>query len=215
MDARVEQAIQRLYAVSSEILDERGGRLWAAVEAGPLGREGVATVARATGLSRTTIYQAMGELAQRSGRGLLRQERTRAPGVGRKRLAAKDPQVLENLERLVDPVTQGDPTAPLRWTLKSTRQLAGVLTQQGHPIGRQKGSELLGELGYSLQANRKTREGWDHADCDAQFVYTNQQAIAYSSVVNRSFRSTPKRRSGWAASGMAVGSGNRRDNRTW
>jgi transposase len=179
MDVKVETAIQRKYLVLSEILDERGRRLWAAVEAGQLGRGGVAAVARATGLSRTTIYQGVEELAQRAGLGFLRQERTRAPGAGRQRLAAKDPQVLESLERLVDPVTRGDPTSPLRWTLKSTRQLADVLTRQGHPIGRQKVSELLGELGYSLQANRKTREGRDHADRDAQFAYINQQVMAY------------------------------------
>lgn len=179
MDAKAEQAIQQKYGVLREILDERGRRLWAAVEAGQLGRGGVATVARATGLSRTTIYQGLEELAQRSGPGFFRQERTRAPGGGRKRLAVKDPQVLERLERLVDPVTRGDPMSPLRWTLKSTRQLADVLTRQGHPIGRQKVSELLGELGYSLQANRKMREGRDHADRDAQFEYINQQVMAY------------------------------------
>jgi transposase len=179
MDARVEQAIQRKYVVLSEILDERGRRLWAAVEAGQLGRGGVATVARATGLSRTTIYQGVAELAQRSRPGLLRQDRIRAPGAGRKRLLAKDPQVLASLERLVDPVTRGDPESPLRWTLKSTRQLAEVLTRQGHPVGRQKVSELLAELGYSLQANRKTREGRDHEDRDAQFDYINRQVMAY------------------------------------
>ncbi len=85
----------------------------------------------------------------------------------------------ESLERLVDPVTRGDPESPLRWTLKSTRQLADVLTRQGHPIGRQKVSELLSELGYSLQANRKTREGRDHADRDAQFAYINRQVMDY------------------------------------
>lgn len=179
MDSEAEQAIQQKYGVLSEILDERGRRLWAGVEARQLGRGGVATVARATGLSRTTVYQGLEEVAQRSGAQVVRQERTRAPGGGRKRLAAKDPQVLESLERLVDPVTRGDPASPLRWTLKSTRQLADVLTRQGHPIGRQKVSELLGELGYSLQANRKTREGRDHADRDAQFEYINQQVMAY------------------------------------
>ena len=79
--------------------------------------------------------------------------------------------MLESLEQLVDPVTRGDPMSPLRWTLKSTRHLADVLTRQGHPVGRQKVSELLGELGYSLQANRKTREGRSHEDRDAQFDY--------------------------------------------
>jgi transposase len=179
MDSITEQAIQRKYELLSDLLDERVRRLWAAVEAGQLGRGGVATVARATGLSRTTIYQGLDELAQRQGPGSLRRERTRAPGGGRKRLVAKDPQVSERLEQLVDPVTRGDPESPLRWTLKSTRQLAEVLTRQGHPVGRQKVSELLGELGYSLQANRKTREGSDHEDRDAQFEYINRRVMAY------------------------------------
>jgi hypothetical protein len=179
MDSITEQVIQRKYELLSDLLDERGRRLWAAVEAGQLGRGGVATVARATGLSRTTIYQGLDELAQRQGPGSLRRERTRAPGGGRKRLVAKDPQVSERLEQLVDPVTRGDPESPLRWTLKSTRQLAEVLTRQGHPVGRQKVSELLGELGYCLHANRKTREGSDHEDRDAQCEYINRRVMAY------------------------------------
>jgi transposase len=179
MDANAEHSIRLKYELLSDILDERGRRLWAALEARQLARGGVAMVSRATGLSRTTIYQGLEEWAQRQGPGALRRERTRAPGGGRKPLIAKDPQVLELLERLVDPVTRGDPESPLRWTLKSTRQLAEVLTRQGHPVGRQKVSELLGKLGYSLQANRKTREGRDHADRDAQFAYINQQVMDY------------------------------------
>lgn len=179
MDAKAEHSIQLKYELLSDILDERGRRLWAAVEVRQLARGGVAMVARATGLSRTTIYQGLEELAQRQGPGSLRRERTRVPGGGRKRLVVKDPPVAESLERLVDPVTRGDPESPLRWTLKSTRQLAEVLTRQGHPIGRQKVSELLSELGYSLQANRKTREGSDHADRDAQFAYINRQVMDY------------------------------------
>jgi len=179
MDAKAEYSIQLEYELLSDILDERGRRLWAAVEARQLARGGVAMVSRATGLSRTTIYQGLEELAQRQGPGSLRRERTRVPGGGRKRLVVKDPPVAESLERLVDPVTRGDPESPLRWTLKSTRQLADVLTRQGHPVGRQKVSELLSELGYSLQANRKTREGSDHADRDAQFAYINRQVMDY------------------------------------
>jgi hypothetical protein len=179
MDANAEYSIHLKYELLSDILDERGRRLWAAVEARPLARGGVAMVSRATGLSRTTIYQGLEELAQRQGPGSLRRERTRVLGGGRKRLVVKDPPVAESLERLVDPVTRGDPESPLRWTLKSTRQLADVLTRQGHPIGRQKVSELLSELGYSLQANRKTREGRDHADRDAQFAYINRQVMDY------------------------------------
>lgn len=141
MDANAEHSIQLKYELLSDILDERGRRLWAALEARQFARGGVAMVSRATGLSRTTIYQGLEEWAQRQGPGSLRRERTRVPGGGRKPLITKDPQVSELLERLVDPVTRGDPESPLRWTLKSTRQLADVLTRQGHPVGRQKVSD--------------------------------------------------------------------------
>lgn len=100
-------------------------------------------------------------------------------GGGRKRLVDKDPDLRESLERLVDPMTRGDPESPLRWTCKSTRQLADALAIQGHRVGRQKVSELLAELGYSLQANRKTREGTEHEDRDAQFEFINRQVKDY------------------------------------
>ena len=135
MEASAQQAIQRKYEVLGKILDERGRRFWAAAEAGELGRGGVSLVARATGLSRTTIYQGMAELQQGGGSRTLARERVRATGGGRRRLTEKDPQVLALLEQLVEPTTRGDPESPLRWTCKSTRQLADVLRGQGHPVG--------------------------------------------------------------------------------
>ena len=179
MDEAPREAIQRKYRLLGQILDERGRRLWAAVEAGQLGRGGVSAVAVATGLSRTTIYQGMEEFGKDQAGDGLRRQRVRASGGGRKRLTEKDPQILVSLEKLVEPTTRGDPESPLRWICKSTRQLAEVLKQQGHSVGRQKVCELLGELGYSLQANRKTREGSDHADRNAQFDHINEQVNGY------------------------------------
>jgi len=179
MDEAPREAIQRKYRLLGQILDERGRRLWAAVEAGQLGRGGVWAVAVATGLWRTTIYQGMEELGKDQAGDGLRRQRVRASGGGRKRLSEKDPQILASLEKLVEPRTRGDPESPLRWICKSTRQLAEVLKQQGHSVGRQKVCELLGELGYSLQANRKTREGSDHADRNAQFDHINEQVNGY------------------------------------
>lgn len=178
MEASVQQAVQRKYKLLGDLLDERGRRFWAAAEASELGCGGVSMVARATGLSRTTIYQGMAELRGDQKSPALTRERVRAVGGGCRPLTQKDPQILLLLERLVDPTTRGDPESPLRWTCKSTRQLADVLREQGHVIGRQKVSELLGQLGYSLQANRKTREGSDHRDRDQQFEYINAQVKA-------------------------------------
>lgn len=160
----------------AEIFDERERRLWAAVEAQQLGRGGISTVAKATGLSRTTIYQGLNELSECSAGAGLRRDRIRAEGGGRKALTAKDPELLESLERLVEPSTCGDAQSALRWTCKSTRQLSQALHRAGHPVGRQTVSELLAALGYSLQGNRKTREGSAHEDRDAQFGHINAQS---------------------------------------
>ena len=173
MNGTAEQMIRRKHQLLGEIFNERERRLWAAVEASQLGRGGISTVARATGLSRTTLYQGLEELGQDQTGAGLRRSRVRGKGGGRKRLTEKDPQLLASLEKLVEPTTRGDPESPLRWTCKSTRQLAAVLREQGHPVGRQKVSELLDTLGYSLQANRKTREGSAHVDRDAQFEHIN------------------------------------------
>lgn len=175
MDITAERSIEQKFKMLDQVLDERGRRLWAAAEVSQLGRGGVSAVARATGLSRTTIYQGIGELEQGQAKQYPTTHRVRSPGGGRQRLTKKDPQIMDCLEKLVEPTTRGDPESPLRWTCKSTRQLADTLGKQGHTVGRQKVSELLRELGYSLQANRKTREGSDHIDRDAQFNYINRQ----------------------------------------
>jgi transposase len=155
-------------------MDERMRRRWAAAEAQSLGRGGITLVAEATGLSRTTIHSGLAEL--QSGPGDAEPARLRRPGAGRPRLSQHDPQLLRALEALLESSTRGDPQSPLLWTCKSTRNLAADLVRQGHQISHDSVSRLLDELGYSLQANRKTREGKDHPDRDAQFRYINRRA---------------------------------------
>lgn len=172
----METAVKKRYQLLSPVLDERTRRLWAAAEAKALGRGGISAVSRATGLSRTTIHSGLAELDAATPNAPLDRERTRAPGGGRKSILETDPAVLADLERLVEPLTRGDPESPLRWTCKSVRRLAAALSEQGHRIGRQKVAELLRDpLGYSLQANRKVREGSQHPDRDAQFNFINSK----------------------------------------
>lgn len=135
-----------------------------------MGRGGVAAVARATGLAHTTIRRGMEQLA--SGR-KVEPERVRRAGGGRKALTALDPALVTAMEALVEPATRGDPESPLRWTCKSTRRLARELAAQGHPVSRTLVADLLKEQGYSLQSNRKTREGTRHPDRNAQFEHIN------------------------------------------
>jgi hypothetical protein len=180
MKSLTEQAVRDKFSLLMPVLDERARRLWAAAEAKAWERGGVSTVARATGLSRTTVHRGLAELeAARSG-GAFDRTRIRAPGGGRKPITDADPSVLADLERLVEPVTRGDPESPLRWTCKSVRRLAAALGEQGHRIGRQKVAELLRDpLGYSLQANRKVREGSQHPDRDAQFAHINEKVTGF------------------------------------
>ena len=181
MDAQAEIAVREKLDLLDPLFDEQTRRLWAAAEAQVIGRSGVSLVARATGLSRTTIHQGIKDLvALHEAKDPERKKRIRAVGGGRKPINEYDPTLRSDLERLVDPVTRGDPESPLRWTCKSTRQLAAALEEQGHVVGRQKVADLLAELGYSLQANRKTKEGSaDHPDRDQQFNYINEQATAF------------------------------------
>ena len=151
-------------------------RQWAATEAVALGWGGVSAVAVATGLSRNTIAVGIGEIEQRSqiSAPLVADHRVRRPGGGRKRLTETDPGLVQALEALVEPLTRGHPESPLRWTCKSTRKLAEELKQQGHPINDRTVARLLDDAGYSLQSNRKTREGAAHPDRNAQFEYINE-----------------------------------------
>jgi transposase len=178
-DASTIERIRRKFEVLGPVMDERMRRHWAAAEADELGWGGVSAVATATGLSRTTITAGLHELRHRAAQpDAPVSPRTRRPGGGPKRLTERDPGLLPALEALVDPLTRGDPDSPLRWTCKSTRLLAEELTRQGHPIGPRSVAALLREAGYSLQANRKTREGSSHPDRNAQFEYINAQVDA-------------------------------------
>ena len=171
-----EEEIKRRYERIASELNERTRRLFAANEAMAIGWGGISVVSRATGLARQVIRAGIKELqeGQRAGEG-----RIRRIGGGRKSTVSKDPRLREDLERLVEPVTRGDPESPLRWTSKSVRKLAKELQQMGHQVSHELVSELLHGLGYSLQANRKTREGGTHPDRDGQFEHLNAQAEAF------------------------------------
>jgi transposase len=174
-DPHRTEVVRRKYLSLDLLLDERLRRLWAAAEAREIGWGGVTTVAVATGLSQTTVAAGLRELQAGAGGETGGARRVRRPGGGRKPLVEHDPRLLKDLEALVDPLTRGDPQSPLRWTCKSTRKLAEALQQQGHSVGYRTVAALLGELGYSLQSNRKTREGSSHPDRNAQFEYINDQ----------------------------------------
>ena len=157
-----EGAIRARYGALSPVLDERARRLMLGAEAVAAGRGGQAAVVRATGASAATVRRGMAELGGSPSD--LARGRVRRPGGGRKRTVELDPTLRPDLDRLVDPTTRGDPGSPLRWTCKSLRNLAGELRRQGHAVSHRIVGELLHEMGYSLQANRKTLEGTDHPD---------------------------------------------------
>ena len=152
------------------LLDERTRRIMAASEAKALGYGGVSLVSRACGLSRKAIAKGICEIQEGSTPG---EGRIRQPGAGRKPVTATDPQLVTALEELIDAQTRGDPESPLRWICMSTRAIANQLGRQRHPVSHTKAAQILHELDYSLQSNRKTEEGKDHPDRDAQFRYIN------------------------------------------
>jgi len=155
-------------------MDERLRRQWAASEAQSFGRGGVSAVSRATGMSRNTVRRGIAETALRKSKPKAAvSTRIRRPGGGRKALTESDPGLWEALEALVEPMSRGDPRSPLRWTCKSTTQLAAELTRQAHPISPWTVGSLLKAAGYSLQGNRKTKEGSSHPDRNAQFEFIN------------------------------------------
>jgi hypothetical protein len=164
--------LQEKFAGVWPLLDERIRRLLAANEARCLGHGGVASVSRACGLSRKAISKGIKEIqtGQVPPPGRMRQ-----PGAGRRKITEHDPRLIDALEFLIDPETRGDPESPLRWTCKSTRNLAKRLVRQKHDVSHTKVAQLLHALGYSLQSNRKTQEGEDHPDRDAQFRHINTQ----------------------------------------
>ena len=164
--------IRAKYEALAPVLTERSRRLWAATEAKSLGHGGIAVVIRATGISRSTISRGLQELASADA---VEPQRVRRRGGGRQRTTDKDPTLLTDLTALLEATTAGLPDAPLRWTSKSTRKLAAELQAMGHTISATLVAELLVQQGYTLQANRKTREGSQHPDRDAQFHYLNDQ----------------------------------------
>lgn len=171
-----ETMVRAKFVALRPVMDERLTRLWAGAEADALGEGGIATVERATGLSRTTIRAGRDEL--RAGVTADEAGLIRRPGGGRPRIEETTPGIVETLETLVDPVTRGDPESPLRWTSKSTRTLAAELTARGYAVSPQKVGQLLAASGYSLQGTQKTLEGTSHPDRNAQFEFINDRVDA-------------------------------------
>lgn len=178
--------IEAKYQALSSRMDEATLRIWAAVEARSLGRGGVSLVAKAIGVSRTTIHAGLAELKaavvpvavpKKNGR-----LRVRAAGGGRKKLTSKDADLVRDLDGLVEPSSRGDPMSPLRWTCKSTRRLAEELVRKGHVVSQRSICDLLSQMHYSLQSTRKTREGGQHEDRDAQFCHIAKTVADYQTA---------------------------------
>src|SRR3954463_1328799 len=173
-----ERAIWKRYAAIRDQVDERGRRLFAAAEAPAAGRGGIAAVCRATGVARSTIDRGLTDLDRTP----LPVGQVRRAGSGRRPLSAKDPSVLDDLRRLIEPVTLGDPMRPLLWVSKSDGKLAKALQAIGHKISPNTVRKLLRQLGYSRQTNRKANDGRQHADRDAQFEHINAQVLAFQAA---------------------------------
>lgn len=166
-----DDELAKKYEILRGHLDEQTFRLCLGAEALSMGYGGASAVARAAGVSRTTVHAGMTLLRQEMETGLIERSGVRKPGGGRKATKDKEPELLEDLDKLLDPVTRGDPMVPLRWTAKSTTKLAKELQARGHKVSQATVWRLLDELGYSMQSNRKTREGTEHPDRNAQFEH--------------------------------------------
>ena len=171
-DAEVEATIVGKYTAIESVLDERAKRLWAAAESRAIGYGGDALVSAATGLARATIRNGRAEIDA----GVDLQGRVRKPGAGRPSIHETQPGIKEALEQLVDPLTRGDPTSPLRWTCKSKAKLAAAMVKLGWTVSATTVGHLLNDLGYSLKSVRKTTEGKSHPDRNAQFEHINTTA---------------------------------------
>jgi Rhodopirellula transposase DDE domain len=179
-DPDAVERIGQKYGSLARLMDERMRRQWAASEAQAYGWGGVRAVSGATGMSPNTIRRGLAELLDRKEHPEAPVDsRVRRPGGGRKPLTEVDPDLLDSLEQLVDPMTRGDPESPLRWTCKSTTQLAEALTKQGHALSPRTVGRLLNEAGYSLQSNRKTVEGSSHPDRNAQLLHISRTVLSF------------------------------------
>ena len=174
-----EAEIKKRFSQLEAWLDEHARRLWAAAESAAHGRGGISLVSRASGVSRRAIAVGLAELRKKPDRSQRKHLPIRQKGGGRKKASFKDPDLLLDLEKLLEPVTRGDPQSPLRWTCKSVRNLADELRAQGHKVSHVLVAELLHEQKYSLQANRKTKEGSSHPDRNAQFEYISAKATEF------------------------------------
>ena len=179
--ATIIATIRQKFELLRPVMTERMRRQWAASEALALPRGGMTLVSQATGMSRTTLWAGVRELRNPSDLPPAPRDprRCRRPGGGRHLVEVDDPRLLENLERLVNPATRGDPMSPLRWTCKSTRKLAEELQHRGHDVSHQTVALLLQAAGYSLQSNRKTRDGGSHPDRNAQFEFINTRVLTF------------------------------------
>src|SRR5216683_684121 len=170
------RAVRKRYREMTPVLNEQSRRRFVALEARALGRGGVSLMARISGLARSTIYHGLSDIRDQTS---VATGRIRKQGGGRKKKSIQDPTLVVDLKRLVEPVTRGDPMQPLLWTTRSLRNLANELANKGHQVCPTVVGDLLRGIGYSLQANSKTREGGQHIDRDAQFHYINTQAKAF------------------------------------
>ena len=168
----LEATIVEKYAALEAFLDERGRRIWAGTESRAIGYGGDALVSDATGLSRTTVRAGRRELES----GSVERGRIRRPGAGRPGIEQSQPGIKQALEKLVDPLTRGDPESALRWTCKSRAKLTAALSTMGWKVSSTTVGRLLHELGYSLQSVCKSREGTSHRDRNAQFEHINGKA---------------------------------------
>jgi hypothetical protein len=170
------RAARKRYREMAPVLNEQSRRRFVALEARALGRGGVSLMARVSGLARSTIYHGLSDIRDKTSAPA---GRVRKEGGGRKKKSVEDPTLVADLKRLVEPVTRGDPMQPLLWTTRSLHNLANGLADQGHKVCPTVVGDVLRGMGYSLQANSKTREGSRHIDRDAQFRYINTQAMAF------------------------------------
>lgn len=181
MDSEIIAAVRNKYQALKPVMDEKVRRCWAACEAVAIGWGGITVVSEATGISRPTIRAGIAEMqsgAPAAEEGLQRRS-IRRVGGGRRCLSETDPTLLKDVQALLESSTRGDPQSPLRWSSKSTRHLADALRRQGHRVSHHTVARLLDEMDYSLQGNRKTREGRSHPDRDAQFDHINQYVRAF------------------------------------
>jgi Rhodopirellula transposase DDE domain len=174
--AAQERAARKRYREMVPVLNEQSRRRFAALEAQALGRGGVSLMARISGLARSTIYQGLADIGDRVSAPA---GRVRQAGGGRKQKTVVDPTLEADLQAMLTSVTRGDPTQPLLWCSRSLRNLTGELAKLGHEVSPTTVGNLLRGMNYSLQSNRKTQEGSQHIDRDAQFEYINTQAKSF------------------------------------